>query len=472
MAILSSLRLRFILALILVAVIPIGTIAFMIDRATEQAFRAYNTEQDTANAKALAAQVGSVVNVPITIVDSTGSVAYSQDVFSTAEVGAVSSGGISIPIDLDPQTSGVSSITTGNAYEFASVPNVQSGAVSANPSSGTTASTAFGSGGVQSADDQEGFTMSLPGIPDNAFLDRVNRGLWIALGFSGLSALLLAVLLARSVVRPVEQLTAAARGLSDGDLDRRVTVRSPHEIGVLASAFNTMAESRQRLDALRRNLVNDVAHELRTPLANLQGYLEVLRDGLTAPTPEVLAVLHEESLALNGLVADLQELALAEAGQLPLQREAVNLREPIAGALEALRPQADARELRLTTSIPDDLPTAFVDAARVSQILRNLLRNAVTHTPAGGAIDVRAEHHGAAIAIAVSDTGHGIAPEHLPHIFDRFYRADPARSRETGGSGLGLAVVKNLVEVQGGEVTVKSTLDAGSTFTFTLPIAR
>jgi signal transduction histidine kinase len=232
-----------------------------------------------------------------------------------------------------------------------------------------------------------------------------------------------------------------------------------------------MADGRQRLEGLRRNLVNDVAHELRTPLANLQGYLEVLRDGLTTPTPEILAVLHEESLLLNGLVADLQELALAEAGQLPLMREPVELYEPILNALDAIRPQADSRELTLDARLPEQLPEALVDASRLGQILRNLLRNAVTHTPPGGLINVHASADTRAVTIAVQDTGHGIEPEHLPHIFDRFYRADPARARDTGGSGLGLAVVKNLVEAHGGTISVSSIVNRGTTFTFTLPIA-
>jgi signal transduction histidine kinase len=248
-----------------------------------------------------------------------------------------------------------------------------------------------------------------------------------------------------------------------------VRVRSRGEIGVLANAFNSMAESRMELDGLRRNLVNDVAHELRTPLANLQGYLEVLRDGITTPTPEVLTILHEESLLLNRLVADLQELALAEAGQLPLARQPLELAEPIMNAVEAIRPQADARELTLVASVDEPLPEVYADGARVSQVLRNLLRNAITHTPAGGKVEVQAETGPEAVTVTVRDTGRGIEPEHLPHIFDRFYRADPARSRSTGGAGLGLAIAKNLVEAHGGTITVRSEPNRGSAFSFTIP---
>jgi signal transduction histidine kinase len=325
--------------------------------------------------------------------------------------------------------------------------------------------------GVASADGPEAFTLSWPGLPDQSFLSDVNRALLVALGVAAVGALGLALLLARSIVRPVERLTAAARGIADGDLDQRVSAGSADEIGQLADAFNVMAESRQRLDGLRRNLVNDVAHELRSPLANLQGYLEVLRDGLTAPTPEILAVLHEESLQLNGLVADLQELALAEAGQLPLTREPVELRDPILKAIDAMRPQAESQRVTLDARLPIALPEVLVDSSRFAQILRNLLRNAVTHTPAGGRIDVSAAAGERQVTVEECDTGHGIEPQHLPHIFDRFYRADPARSRNTGGSGLGLAVVKNLVEAHGGTISVSSAVERGTTFTFTLPIA-
>jgi two-component system sensor histidine kinase BaeS len=222
---------------------------------------------------------------------------------------------------------------------------------------------------------------------------------------------------------------------------------------------------------LRRNLVNDVAHELRTPLANLQGYLELLRDGLAAPTPAVLETLHDESLLLSRLVADLQELALAEAGELPLHSEPVIVAEPIGQAIDAHAPQATAKRIDLVADLPGDVPAANADVARLSQILRNLLRNAITHTPPGGRIEVGARGDGSDVVVFVRDSGPGIAPEHLPHIFERFYRIDPARSRVTGGSGLGLAIVKHLVEAQGGRIEVISTPAAGTTFRFWLPLA-
>jgi signal transduction histidine kinase len=485
MAVFHSLRLRFIVALVLVALIPIGTVAFMIDRATERAFHNYAEALDKANAESLVLQVSELTDKPVEVRNS-GSGVTASTASGIASEAFASSGGSNAGTGFgsDVPSAGSSSLSTGDSippgttggdigvtsidFEPIAGGGTRGGNSLAETSAAGSAAVNGESGVLTVAD---AVSISLPGIPNASFLNEVNRALLIAVGLAGVSALLLSILLARSIVRPVEQLTSAARGMSDGNLHQRVEVRSPHEIGVLANAFNSMADSRMQLEGLRRNLVNDVAHELRTPLANLQGYLEVLRDGLTEPTPEILGVLHDESLLLNGLVADLQELALAEAGQLPLMRAPVELHEPILNALDAIRPQAEARHLTLDSNLPDVLPEVLVDTSRLSQILRNLLRNAVTHTPPGGRIDVRASMANNQVEIAVQDTGHGIEAEHLPFIFDRFYRADPARARDTGGSGLGLAVVKNLVEAHGGTITASSTINAGSTFTFTLPIA-
>ena len=347
--------------------------------------------------------------------------------------------------------------------ETVGVTTASGGVASAGGSSGTTFSTA------DIPDDA--LVVSIPGISDRAFLDDVSRSLLIAIGAAVAGTVLMAFLIARHVVRPVEQLTAAAHGMAAGDLGQRVTVRSRDEIGVLAEAFNSMADNRVRLETLRRNMVNDVAHELRTPLGNLQGYLEVLRDGLTAPTPDVLAALHDESLSLNRLVADLQELALAEAGQLPLFQEPVVLADAVVSAVEAFASKATAQHLGLEFRVPESLPLVLADRARLGQVFRNLLANAVAHTPPGGRVSVDAVLAGEEIAVSVRDTGSGIAPEHLPYVFDRFYRADAARARATGGAGLGLAIVKHLVEAQGGRISADSQPGGGTTLTFTLPRA-
>jgi signal transduction histidine kinase len=314
-----------------------------------------------------------------------------------------------------------------------------------------------------------------PGVPlppgQEVFLAGVNRSLLIAGAAGGAAALLLALFFGRRVVGPIEALTVAARRMERGDLSGRVAVGSSDEVGQLGRAFNAMAESLERTERLRRTMVGDVAHELRTPLSNVRGYLEALRDGVAAPTPEVIDSLHEEALLLTRLVDDLQDLTLAEAGQLALAREPTALAELVAGALAAFEPRAAAAGTRLRSEVDTELPPVDVDPRRVGQVLRNLLANALTHTPPGGEVVVSARPDGERAEVAVRDTGVGIAPEHLPHVFERFYRVDRARARATGGAGLGLAIVRELVQAHGGQVSASSEVGRGTTVSFTLPVA-
>jgi signal transduction histidine kinase len=303
-----------------------------------------------------------------------------------------------------------------------------------------------------------------------AFLTGVRRSLLFGALVAGGAAALIMLLLAGRIVRPVEQLTDAAQRMEKGDLSVRVAVRSDDEIGRLAHAFNAMAGGLEQQERLRRNMVGDVAHELRTPLTNLRGYLEAARDGLLDPDDGFIDNLYEETMLLQRLVADLQDLAQAEAGQLALARRPVALAGIVDRAVTAVRPQADARGLTLSTDLPPDLPLLDVDPERISQVLRNLLSNAVAHTPAGGEIAVSARAAAGEVSVSVSDTGTGIPPEHLPYVFDRFYRVDSSRTRQTGGAGLGLAIVKQLVAAHDGTVSVTSEPGRGSTFTFTLPV--
>jgi signal transduction histidine kinase len=259
------------------------------------------------------------------------------------------------------------------------------------------------------------------------------------------------------------------RRMAGGDLAQRVRVQSRDEIGELARAFNAMADGLARAEQLRRNMVNDIAHELRTPLTNLRCQIEALQDGLAAPTPEVMASLHEEAMLLNRLVGDLQELALAEAGQLRLERGPVSVRDVITQVTGAFEAQAAGKGIALVSDVPRELPAIYADAERVGQMLRNLLANAVAHTPRGGSVSVGARAAGGQVEIVVADTGAGIEPEHLPNVFERFYRVDGSRARSTGGAGLGLAIVKQLAEAQGGGVRVESEVGSGSSFFVTLP---
>ena len=310
-----------------------------------------------------------------------------------------------------------------------------------------------------------------PLTPEALFMASVNRTLVVAVIASGLTALLLGLTLSRRILRPVDALTAAARKLEAGDLTQRVAVQARDEIGQLAHAFNAMADSLSRTERLRRHMVTDVAHELRTPLSNVRGYLEAMRDGVARPTPDLVDSLYEEAMLLTHLVDDLQELSLAEAGQLALVREPAALANLVARAAQAVEPQAAAKGLAVRVELPAGLPRVLADAKRVGQVLRNILANAIAHTPAGGEIALAARASEGEVEVRVRDTGEGIAPEHVPYVFERFYRADRSRARATGGSGIGLAIVKQLVEAHGGYVAVESAPGAGATFRFTLPVA-
>jgi signal transduction histidine kinase len=301
------------------------------------------------------------------------------------------------------------------------------------------------------------------------FLTSVNHALWLAILIAGLIALLLALVFARTILKPIHTLKAVAGRMEQGDLSQRVSIKTRGEIGALAHAFNTMADSLNRAEQVRRNLVSDVAHELRNPLMNIRGYLELLQDQVLEPTPETLASLYEETSLLSRLVADLQDLSLAEAGQLHLARRPISLEEVVSQAAHMVQPHLARKNLALHVRIPADLPCVEADQERVAQILRNLLSNAITHTPNQGEICITASHRESVVKISIRDTGVGIVPEHLPYLFERFYRADASRARATGGTGLGLAVVKQMVQAHGGQVTVESQPGKGSCFMFTLP---
>ena len=276
-------------------------------------------------------------------------------------------------------------------------------------------------------------------------------------------------LVSRRILSPAESLAQAARALSRGDFSQRVKVHSRDEFGELAIAFNAMAEDLERTEQLRRNMVADVAHELRTPLSNIQGHLEAIRDGLLPAEPATFDSIHEEVLLLTRLVEDLQELTLADAGQLTLIRQSADLADIARRAAAAAQPPAEARGLTIETNLPTEPATAEVDPERIGQVLRNLLSNAITHTPEGGRVTVKLTDEGHELRLTVADTGVGIPAEDLPYVFERFYRVDRSRVRATGGAGLGLTIAKRLVEAHGGTIGVQSELGKGTQFTITLP---
>jgi two-component system sensor histidine kinase BaeS len=283
-----------------------------------------------------------------------------------------------------------------------------------------------------------------------------------------LAVILVALFLSRAVLRPVRAMTLAVKGLGEGDLGRRVPVSGRDEIAQLGNAFNRMAGSLQAGEARQRRLTSDIAHELRTPLANLRGYLEALRDGVLEPTPELLASLHEEALLQQRIVDDLQDLALAENGALTYHRTDLDLRELLQAGHQAHRAQAEAAGLRLVLQAPEPVHVR-ADPDRLRQVVANLVTNALRATSPGGTVTLALEPRGDAAVVEVQDTGHGIPQEDLPYVFDRFWRADPSRGRGTGGSGLGLAIVRQIVADHDGTIDVRSTVGAGTTFRVVLP---
>jgi two-component system OmpR family sensor kinase len=353
--------------------------------------------------------------------------------------------------------------------------------------------------------------VQLAGSPERRFLDAINRSLWFSGAIAMAAALLLGLLASRRITAPLHRMARAAGKVAAGDFAQRVQVESRDELEALAGAFNAMAESLARNEAQRRQLQSDIAHELKTPLSIIQGNLEGMMDGVVEPTSERLGSLREEVLLLNRLVNDLRDISIAEAGGLRLHLEPMDLGALVQAAVEGIRPEAAERGVAIAVDVPPDLPAVSADGHRVAQVLRNLLGNALRYTPAGGTITLsavaewvrgseevseRGRERGSGseprtqnsepgsvliptpnpqhptpnrVRVTVADTGAGIPPEHLPHVFDRFYRVDRSRTRASGGTGLGLSVAKQLVEAHGGRIWAESSLGHGSAFHFTLP---
>jgi signal transduction histidine kinase len=308
-------------------------------------------------------------------------------------------------------------------------------------------------------------------LPQAEFLARVYRALWIAALAALAVALTVGGLLFRSIVAPLRRLTAASQAIADGDLPARAPIRGRDEVAQLADAFNRMAVSLVRAEEARRNQTADVAHELRTPLTVVQGALEAMLDGVYPTDRENLQAALAQVRTLVRLVEDLRLLALADAGQLRLHIAPLDLGTFLREAIEAHRPQAREREVDLALAAPPALPIVLADRDRLAQVVGNLLSNALRYVPAGGHVAVRVTGRGEEVVVAVADDGPGVPAEDLPHLFERFWRGDPARRRATGGSGLGLAIARSLVEAHGGHIWAESVEGQGTTFAFTLPIS-
>ncbi|MFD4532968.1 sensor histidine kinase [Kitasatospora sp. NPDC058397] len=272
--------------------------------------------------------------------------------------------------------------------------------------------------------------------------------------------------------RPLNALTRAARRMADGDLSARVSATGRDEIAGLAAAFNAMAQRREQLEELRRAMVGDIAHELRTPLSNIRGWLEAVEDGVVTADGALTSSLLEEALQLQHLIDDLRDLADADAGELALHREPVDVEDLLAQVATAHGARAQASGVALVVDTASTTTAGYevsADPVRLRQLVGNLVANAVRHTPAGGTVTLRTRPEADALLIEVADTGGGIAEADLPLVFERFWRADKSRNRQSGGSGLGLAIVRKLAELHGGGVHAASSPGAGSVFTVRLP---
>lgn len=309
---------------------------------------------------------------------------------------------------------------------------------------------------------------------DYALAQRLVGSARLVLLWSGLLAAALALILAfvqsRRLAAPIQALTLAARRLGRGDFSHRINLKTKGELGEVTQAFNSMASDLERAEKLRQNMVADTAHELRTPLSNIQGHIEAIQDGVVKPDADALRSLNEEVTLLTRLVNDLQELALADAGELRLVCQVEDISVPIDQAVAAVKNRAAARGVTVSVRLPDKLPPVYIDAQRINQVLLNLLENAVDHTTEGDSIEVGARKQKGRVEISVVDTGEGIPAEDLPNVFERFYRVDKSRARATGGRGLGLTITKYLVEAHGGQIEVQSKPGKGSRFWFTVPV--
>ncbi|MDP9185370.1 MAG: HAMP domain-containing histidine kinase, partial [Actinomycetota bacterium] len=303
------------------------------------------------------------------------------------------------------------------------------------------------------------------------FLQSMLRWLLLAGGVAALIALVIARWLARGMTQPLRDMAAAARRMEVGDYTGRVHTRSRDEVGQLAAAFNRMSAELEVLERSRRDLVANVSHELKTPITAIRAHLENLADGVERPDRETLQVMLGQTERLGRLVDQLLDLSRLESGEVPLQRQPFALAVVIGDVISEFSVGRSVEDVTLRSDVADDL---FVEAdeERIHQVVFNLVDNAVRFTPPGGAVTITAAREGGRVRVQVADTGVGVGSEHLPRLFERFYRADPSRSRDDGsGTGIGLAIARSIVEGHGGRIAAESERDNGATFTFDLPAA-
>lgn len=301
------------------------------------------------------------------------------------------------------------------------------------------------------------------------FIERTNLTLFYGAVIGAVIALVLGVVLSRTLTRPIRELTTATHAVSEGDLSQQVPVRSNDELGELARAFNKMSFELSRSVNARKQMTADIAHELRTPLSLILGHAEAVHDGVLPPTRENFEIIRDEATRLEHLINDLRTLSLADAGELSIQLQAVEPQRLIQEVASLYQYQSQRKNIAFLLDVPPHLPTIEVDPGRMTQVLTNILDNAIRHTPEGGTITLTAREVDGEVELAVQDSGPGLKPEDLERIFERFYRADPSRQREDGGSGLGLAIARSIVQAHGGQLSAESEPGKGLKVKVLLP---
>ncbi len=444
------------LAFLAVVVVGIGVVSLLANQAAEREVRAYMLGSGMATASQLAQDLADYR-------DREGSWAGVETLLASGNTHGMGGMGMDQRLTLTDLQGNIIADSTGTAP---GTPYASTSATSvAVTHSGGTLATLWVDGG-----------MSMGGGGDAlGLLDRVNRAIWLAALAAGAVGLALGAAFSYGLTRPLQRLTAATRAIAAGDLSHRVASDSRDEIGELAGSLDSMAAALQRAEQQRRSLTADIAHELRNPLAVLQGNLEALNDGVLPPTPENLQPLIDQSRLLARIVDDLRTLSLAEAGELRLERVDTAPDELVRAVVARFQTQAMARSIALSVDADGSLPEVAIDPQRIEQVLGNLLSNALRHTPDGGRVTCRVQRTASdpgSIEFSVADSGPGIPPEALAQVFDRFYRVDRGRARADGGTGLGLAIARQLVAAHGGSIRAANQPGGGACVTFTLPVRR
>lgn len=311
-----------------------------------------------------------------------------------------------------------------------------------------------------------------PATTASALLQSVMGDALLVAAFAALmAAVVVSLFVSRRIVEPLQELTLVSSRLAHGYYRERTSIESDDELAMLSQSINQLAETLDKTEQRRLGLLTDVAHELRTPLTTIEGYMEGLIDDVIKPEPRIFAMVHHEATRLKWMIEEMALLSRAEAGQLRVEPKTLFLEPLIEQVAEQFRPQMQAQEVTLKLAISPNLPDVYADADRIEQVLINLTANALQYSKANDSITIFARPEDLMMHVGVSDTGTGIAPEHLPHIFERFYRVDKSRARNSGGAGIGLTIARHLVYAHGGDIWAESDgIGKGTTVRFTLPI--